>query len=96
MVKIFTPIPKSNTINNAEFLRPRLQSLKGKRIALLSNKKANAAEVLMKAGELLRTKCGIIGFDFFEKDNASYPAPERIIDEILKDKYDAAVVSLGD
>lgn len=96
MVKVYVPVSEKVENNQTNHLAARLSSLKGKRVALLSNKKANAAEVLFKIGELLKEKHNIIEYKLFEKGNASYPAPIELIDQIVHDRYDAAVVSLGD
>jgi hypothetical protein len=96
MVEIYTPIPKSTSSGEEQKLSQRLTNLNGKRVALLSNKKANATEVLMRTGQLLKEMCHIKEFDLFEKENASFPAPEKILNQIVNGKYDAAVVSLGD
>ena len=96
LVKVYVPVANGVKDDANSGLSPKLSELAGKRIALFSNKKANAAEVLLKAGELLKEKHGIQEYKLFEKENASFPAPGELIDQIVKEHYDAAVVSLGD
>ena len=96
MVKVYVPVSNIVSKDIRTSLAPKLSELRGKRIALFSNKKANAAEVLLKAGELLKETHDIHEYKLFEKENASYPAPDSLIDEIAEQRFDAAVVSLGD
>lgn len=64
-------------------------------IALFSNSKPNAKDLL----EGLKDKLGGIrttdGIDFFYKDTASRPAPAATIENISQ-KYRAALLALGD
>lgn len=64
-------------------------------IALFSNSKPNAKELL----EGLRAKLGSVrsleGIDFFYKDTASRPAPADTINRVAH-KYKAALLALGD
>ena len=65
------------------------------RIALFSNSKPNAKELL----EGLRDRFGQLrstaGIDYFHKDTASRPAPDAMIENISQ-KYRAALLALGD
>ena len=65
------------------------------RIALFSNSKPNAKELL----EGIRAKLGSVraleGIDFFYKDTASRPAPPETIDKVAH-QYRAALLALGD
>ena len=65
------------------------------RIALFSNSKPNAKELL----EGLKGKLGSVraleGIDFFYKDTASRPAPPETIDKVVL-RYKAALLALGD
>lgn len=94
MVKVHIPLGEDSQ-SESSALAPRLNHLKGKKIALLSNLKPSAREVLWKAGELLSAREQIDCYEIFEKGNASYPAPEVIIERIAT-RCDAAVVALGD
>nr|WP_077213068.1 hypothetical protein [Bacillus dakarensis] len=96
MIKVYVPVANGVQDQENTGLSPKLSELTGKRIALFSNKKANAAEVLLKAGELLKENHGIQEYILFEKENASFPAPKELIEQIVSERYDAAVVSLGD
>ncbi len=64
-------------------------------IAIFSNSKPNAKELL----EGLRDKLGTVrptaGIDFFYKESASIPAPAALIDKVAQ-KYRAALLALGD
>jgi hypothetical protein len=64
-------------------------------IAIISNSKPNARELL----EGVRAKMGayrsIDNIDYFFKDSAAKPAPEALYDEIAR-KYKGAIVALAD
>ncbi len=64
-------------------------------IALFSNSKPNAKELL----EGLKAKFGSIrsveNIEYLTKDTASRPAPPEMIDQVSK-KYRAALLALGD
>lgn len=64
-------------------------------IALFSNSKPNAKELL----EGLKAKFGAMratdNIEYLTKDTASRPAPPEMIDEVTK-KYRAALLALGD
>lgn len=96
LIEIYVPVSEGVKKEKMSGLAPKLFGLNGKRVALLSNNKANAAEVLLKTGEILKEKHGMSEYKLFEKENASFPAPERLIEQIVNERFDAAVVSLGD
>ncbi len=64
-------------------------------IALISNSKANARELL----EGLRDQMGVFrstdNVDYFSKSTSSKPAPEALYDEVAK-SYKGAIVGLAD
>ena len=64
-------------------------------IAIISNSKPNARELL----EGVRAKMGayrsIDNIDYFFKDSAAKPAPDALYDEIAR-KYKGAIVALAD
>lgn len=65
------------------------------RIALFSNSKPNAKELLEGLKLKLGSVRGIEGIDFFYKDTASRPAPADMIDKVAL-QYKAALLALGD
>ena len=77
-------------------LAPRLRSLKGMRIGLLSNGKANARELLLKTAAKFEQndQCTVLG-DMTFKTNASAPAEEGVISE-LAGRSDLLFTANGD
>jgi hypothetical protein len=78
-----------------EALAPRLQSLAGKRIALIDNSKHNAARFLEVTRTLLEKRHGVAGFEYFRKFSASVPTPPEVI-ERLTQSCDALVHGVAD
>jgi hypothetical protein len=72
----------------------RLKALAGKRIALLENRKPNAAELLQALGALLVDRGGAAVADSRSKFIYSRPAAPDIMDELSE--YDAVVTAIGD
>jgi hypothetical protein len=72
---------------------PRLESLDGKRIALLNNRKLNAAQLLNHVGTELRLR-----YDIAEVVTGTYPASRVMSADDLEalDACDAVVLANGD
>jgi hypothetical protein len=64
-------------------------------IALMSNSKPNARELLMGIREKLGATRQVDNIEFHAKNSASQPAPKDQIAEIAG-KYRAAILALGD
>jgi hypothetical protein len=78
-----------------EALAPRLQSLTGKRIALIDNTKHNADRFLEATRALLEKQYGVAGFEYFRKFSASVPTPPEVIERLTK-SCDALVHGVAD
>ena len=74
---------------------PRLESVHGKTIGLLTNGKVNADVLLHETAELFRThhQCRVL--DLSSKQNASAPAPGGIIKELAL-ACDFLITAMGD
>ena len=64
-------------------------------IALMSNSKPNARELLMGIREKLGATRKIDNIEFHAKNSASQPAPKDLI-EAVAGKYRGALLALGD
>jgi hypothetical protein len=73
----------------------RLKDIKGVRLALLDNGKTNADKFLTMVGEILVNKYGVGHVAMFHKEALSKPAPQEVLDQLLKNA-DFAVTGIGD
>ncbi|MBI4307893.1 MAG: hypothetical protein HY684_03720 [Chloroflexi bacterium] len=73
----------------------RLDSLKGKRLGILWNRRPMGDKLLRWVGESLLRKYQMAELFFFQKTYFGNAAPPDII-EALADKVDAAIVGVGD
>lgn len=64
-------------------------------IAIMSNSKANARELLEGLREKMKAYRSIDNIDYLFKDSAAKPAPDALYDEIAQ-KYKGAIVALAD
>ena len=64
-------------------------------IAIMSNSKANARELLEGVREKMKAYRSVDNVDYLFKDSAAKPAPAALYDEIAK-KYKGAIVALAD
>jgi len=64
-------------------------------IAIMSNSKANARELLEGVREKMSAYRGVGNIDLLFKDSAAKPAPTALYDEIAKN-YKGAIVALAD
>ncbi len=64
-------------------------------IALVSNSKPNARELLEGVRDRLKATRNVDNIDFLAKDSASQPAPKDLIAKIAK-SYKGALLALGD
>ncbi|MBI3965506.1 MAG: hypothetical protein HY329_07710 [Chloroflexi bacterium] len=72
----------------------RLRSLAGVRVALLDNKKPNAALLLRRIGERLVAEHGVAETALFSKFIYSKPAAPDVVERLAA--YDAVVTAIGD
>jgi len=64
-------------------------------IAIISNSKPNARELLEGVKEQMGVYRATDNIDYFFKDSAAQPAPEELYDEVAA-KYKGAIVALAD
>lgn len=64
-------------------------------IAIISNSKPNARELLEGVKEKMGVYRSTDNIDYFFKDSAAQPAPEALYDEVAA-KYKGAIVALAD
>ena len=64
-------------------------------IAIMSNSKANARELLEGVREKMKAYRGVDDVDYLFKDSAAKAAPTALYDEIAQ-KYKGAIVALAD
>ena len=74
---------------------PRLDTLQGKKGALLDNRKGNADRLLDRIGELLVQNHGVATADRLNKFIYSRRAEPELLDQIAAD-YDFVVAAVGD
>lgn len=73
----------------------RVKDVKGLRLGLLDNGKTNADKFLNMVGEILVKKYGVGEVHMFHKEALSKPAPQEVLDALLKSS-DFAVTGIGD
>jgi hypothetical protein len=87
--------PAAEIQNRNEEIAPRLDSLVGKRIALIDNTKHNADRFLQAVRALLEERYGVASFEYFRKFSASVPTPPEVV-ERLTGSCDALVHGVAD
>ncbi len=92
-MKLVDPTVKSAAHNCVS--APRLDSLEGKTIGLLTNGKVNADVLLHETAELFRTRHQCRVLDMSSKQNASAPAPGGIIKDLALE-CDFLITAMGD
>jgi hypothetical protein len=93
MLLLVDPVAETETASLA--LAPRLETLRGKRVALIDNTKHNANAFLEATRALLERKYGVSGFEYFRKFSASVPTPADVV-ERLTQSCDALVHGVAD
>jgi hypothetical protein len=91
-IRVLNPTSESTVV--ALEPAPRLQSLKGKTVGLISNGKEGTAGFFAHVDRLLRERYGVAEVILRTKSNYSAPAEEEIIDEARN--WDLAITGLGD
>jgi len=91
-IRVLNPTSESTVV--ALEPAPRLQSLKGKTVGLISNGKEGTAGFFAHVDRLLRERYGVAEVILRTKSNYSAPAEDEIIDEARN--WDLAITGLGD
>jgi len=76
-------------------LAARLDSLEGKRIGLIDNRKRHSDVFLARLQELFVEKYNVAGFEYYTKIGASVATPPEIMDEMVA-KCDAVIHAVAD
>ena len=90
-IEVLNPTAEARTTDLP--LAQRSDTLQGKTIGFLNNRKANAGLLLDKVEEILRARLGEFSRVSGEK-NAAMPAPDNVLTRLAH--CDAAVVAIGD
>jgi len=80
---------------NAPSLAPRLATLQGKRLALFSNGKVNAGEIISAVGRLLEARHGLAEVRFWRKRHAGETGA-AVVPVVMAWKPDLVLTALGD
>lgn len=86
--------PTSENIVQSQALAPRLSSLVGKVVGIVSNGKEGSATFFDHLEHLLLEHCQVSKVIRRVKDNYSAPAQDEIIDEMRH--WDVAISGIGD
>jgi hypothetical protein len=93
MIELLDPTTEAAAQALTYVARP--DTLAGKRIALIENTKFNSDKLLLKIGDLLKQEFGAAEVKLYHKKNASVPAHEEIVEDIVK-SCDLVVAGIGD
>ncbi len=91
-LRVLNPTSESTVV--ASQPAPRLQSLEGKTVGLISNGKEGTAGFFAHVDRLLRERYSVAEVILRTKSNYSAPAEDAIIDEARN--WDLAITGLGD
>jgi len=87
--------PAAETESASEAIAQRLQSLRGKRVALIDNTKHNADRFLNAVRAQLERRYGVGGFECFRKFSSSVPTPPAVVERLARE-CDALVHGVAD
>ena len=93
MLRLVDPAAEIETTSVA--IAPRLETLRGKRVALIDNTKHTADRFLEATREILERKYGVSGFDYFRKFSASVSTPPEVVERLTR-SCDALVHGVAD
>lgn len=75
---------------------PRLESLEGRRVALLDISKGGGSIFLDRLSTLLKDQCGVAEVLRFRKPTFAKPAPEAVLADMRKAQPHAVIEALAD
>ena len=93
--KVYVLDPTTEPLGGTKAAAPRLDSLDGKSVGLLSNGKINATPILKLMGEILAEKYELKEVVTIDKGLHLGPTPLEIIEEVAG-RCDAVLVGVGD
>ena len=76
-------------------MAPKIDSLNGKRIGLLHDRRLNGDKLLWMVTDLIKENYEISDVTFVARPNVSDVSPPEMLDE-LAEKADAALIAIGD
>lgn len=88
--------PLDETVNKKGKAAPRLDTLEGKKIGLLDISKSGGRPFLDRIEKLLKDKYKVASVERFQKPTFARPAPDEIIDRILKAQVQGVIEALAD
>jgi hypothetical protein len=88
--------PTAGPATGKLILRDRLNTLNGKKLAVLWNGRTHGDKILRRMLEFLREKYDFQVVDFLKKPYIGNIAPKEYFDRIFQDRADAAIVGIGD
>ena len=88
-------MPATKTKTNAAKLAPRLKTLDGARLGLLSTGKKHCDSIVGAIGELLGERYGLASIQSWSKPSVYRFSPRKRMEEI-KEQCDAVVAGVGD
>ena len=91
-IRVLNPTNETKVITSES--APRLNSLKGKTVGLISNGKEGTAGFFAHVDSLLRERYQVAEVILRTKSNYSAPAEDEIIDQARN--WDLAITGLGD
>jgi hypothetical protein len=92
MVSIVNPRPAPTVATVSE--SPRLDTLRGKSIALLNNRKLNSPVLLEELARVLVDDEGVTRVEHFDKESWTRAVPDETIDRLAE--FDAVITGVGD
>ena len=91
-IRVFDPT--FETENARTGASARLESLAGRTVGLLDNRKLNVHELLNHMEEILRTRYGVTDIVRLQKPDASRPAPPEVVEQMRQ--CEALISAVGD
>ncbi|MBS1786397.1 MAG: hypothetical protein JST85_01670 [Acidobacteria bacterium] len=88
--------PLDETVREQRKAAPKLDTLSGKIVGLLDISKPGGSVFLDRMESLLRERFGVANVVRAMKPTFTKPAPEAIIDQLLKARCDVVIEALAD
>lgn len=86
--------PCGELLEKPKTLAPRVRSLKGKVVGIISSGSGNSTEFLLRVSELLREKYGVVDTPMAIKPSVSVPLPEAQA-KALRERADVVIAGVG-